>query len=1315
MDVWKPRREDGSLETLSDWYVMSERWPQPGNEHDFEEFCLLFLKELWKNPFLELHGRRGQVQFGVDIFDPMVTTPHKAAQCKHHESHIVLGDTEVQNEVNKALNFKPPLKLFAILTTGKKSVDTDEMVRLINKRHAKAKLFKVKIHYWNEICLTLDSPEFEDVALTLIPGGIRARLKHQETEIDSLRQTQSKLIESISSSAGGTSHDAELDLAEADIKARNPEKARFALDRIQQRYGQSLSPQQQFRLFISYANLELMEGRNSQAGDFVLKAHRIFPDNERSQINEVLGYELTGDKDHAYALALERLKVYPSATTLIACQIRTAPEEISPADLEADSTPQHSDDVEVWMALSVRAIRRNNFVDAERYARKAATLAPDLFAPRSILGEALLNQAAPKPYSVAWHRGVTINADKLTDAVATLTQAVFLAQSQHLHVFLCESLIFRAQAYVHQGKIDQADDDFRRAIQAMPNSAIAHRRYANFLYFSKKQPQEAAFQLRKAIALGDDLMAEHFLAGILSESEEPSDRRAAAELFSRLTQTLYAGLATTTDALTAKNNRALAVGGFQSAIELLVAARQFDDADKLIEAVSGGCLGEITILTARSTVALARTNTQTAASFAEEAFQLVTVDSSEHDVRALALQMGRLKLWESTLTLWLQLHEKVGIGSDAHRLIYCAKLLHRYDVIIRIGKDVRQSGMADTWIRYQEIQALEQFDLDQAIILLTEMIANTPEEGHPRWNLSYLGLRWLKRDLIDPCPEALSPVEDATPEEGFLAVEIMRRYGDPNVALRYAYELVRRHPSSPDAQAAFSCLFHMPGSLRPTINEPGAVVKGSAVRVKEREQMRWMIIEDSPDPRSAFNEFSPDSAIATELLNKHVGDEVTLSQSSGRPRTGIIEEIVSKYTYLFRDILANWQIRFNDRNYIQAFTVMQTDPVTGEPVHDFTDIELAVDGQLDHRTKVNATYKTSWMPIDNYARLIGATPFQAFCHLASDLDLFVRCNGVGTDRAVAVNSLKHCHTIVFDITSLALIYLLDLSEFLKQWSGTLVISQHTALELRKTEQEFAHRLGGLSYFSKYNNKYIIYEVSPEFSQSQHDAFVAFQDFVFAHFVVRNCLPLAELEPNERKQGESLFSQHGMESIFLAKEAGHVLLTEDFSVAIGAARHSARRAWIQTLVMYFNTIGIATEDDWATVGAKLMGYDVRDTAYDARTLVRAGELANWNLDRWPFNKAIELYIACPNDHVFLIISAHIIRALYYNSASTFGRSAHIAAFLERLAVHPRRFSQLANLPALVEQCFSFDVFPGREARDVVLAWLLKATPAAYFAT
>ena len=129
----------------------------------------------------------------------------------------------------------------------------------------------------------------------------------------------------------------------------------------------------------------------------------------------------------------------------------------------------------------------------------------------------------------------------------------------------------------------------------------------------------------------------------------------------------------------------------------------------------------------------------------------------------------------------------------------------------------------------------------------------------------------------------------------------------------------------------------------------------------------------------------------------------------------------------------------------------------------------------------------------------------------------------------------------------------------------------------------------------------------------------------------------------------------------------------------------------------------------------MGYDVQGTDFDARTLVKAGELAKWDLNSWPFNKAIAVYSNFTSEYIFIAVSAHIIKALYYNAATTVGGSAHIAAFLERLAVHPRRFPQLANLPKIVEQCFSFDLFPGRYARDIVVAWLAKATPSAYFAT
>ncbi len=635
------------------------------------------------------------------------------------------------------------------------------------------------------------------------------------------------------------------------------------------------------------------------------------------------------------------------------------------------------------MSLSIRAIRRNDFAEAERYARKAVALDPELYAPRSILGEALVIQAAPKAHRNVWGRAPNRNVEKLNEAVLMLDHAVSLARSQHLHTFLAEALILRAQAHVLERKFDDADDDFRSAIQVTPESAVTRRRYANFLYFTKEQPAEAVFQLRKAISLGDGLMSEHFLAGILSESNKPSDRNEAADIFVRLTRTWRADPPTADDQ-SARNHRSLGIAGFQSAIELLVDAQRFDDAENLIGEVSEGRFSELTILTARSAVAVSRGDANSATSLAEEAFLLVTDDSPEHDVRALALQLGRLRLWEWTLTLWMKIHEKVGIGSDAHRLIFCAKQLNRFDVIINIAKVVREGGMADMWIRYQEIQALEHFDVEEAISLLQEMVTTEPNEHHVRWNLSYLGLRWLRPELIDPRPEALTPVEDATPEEGFLAVEIMRRYGDPNVVLRYAYELVRRHPNKPDAHCAFSCLFHMPGSRRPTVDEPAEALPGTAVCMTENGQERWVIIEDSPNPRSAFNEVSPKSKIAHSLLHKRVHEEIIISEGSARPRTAVIKEIISKYTYLFRDILTHWQIRFNEHKYIQAFTITRPDPETGEPVHDFSDIKLVVDKQLEHIKEIKSAYDTSFISLDNYAGLVGVSPFQAVCYLASN-------------------------------------------------------------------------------------------------------------------------------------------------------------------------------------------------------------------------------------------------------------------------------------------------------------------------------------------
>lgn len=48
----------------------------PANPEDFERLCLRVLKAHWNCPTLELYGRRGEGQHGIDIIDMSGEEPH---------------------------------------------------------------------------------------------------------------------------------------------------------------------------------------------------------------------------------------------------------------------------------------------------------------------------------------------------------------------------------------------------------------------------------------------------------------------------------------------------------------------------------------------------------------------------------------------------------------------------------------------------------------------------------------------------------------------------------------------------------------------------------------------------------------------------------------------------------------------------------------------------------------------------------------------------------------------------------------------------------------------------------------------------------------------------------------------------------------------------------------------------------------------------------------------------------------------------------------------------------------------------------------
>lgn len=164
------------------------RYPQPGNEDEFEDFCVRFYRERLKRSGLVRYAKRGEHQDGIDILDPLGLKPFIAIQCKHHEPTKTIPPREIKKEISLAEASSHAIDHYIIATTAKKSRKAQDTVLALNQRSDDTRRFTVEIHFWEEICTYLD--EFGRAVADFIVYG---------------KRRDEELLEPVQISAGGYS------------------------------------------------------------------------------------------------------------------------------------------------------------------------------------------------------------------------------------------------------------------------------------------------------------------------------------------------------------------------------------------------------------------------------------------------------------------------------------------------------------------------------------------------------------------------------------------------------------------------------------------------------------------------------------------------------------------------------------------------------------------------------------------------------------------------------------------------------------------------------------------------------------------------------------------------------------------------------------------------------------------------------------------------------------------------------------------------------------------------------------------------------
>ncbi len=1282
---------------------MSYRYPHPGNEKEFEQFCLKLLIRHWSNPSLELYGKRGERQFGVDIIDLGYSSPFKAAQCKHHEPEKTLPPADIRDEVEKAKGFTPPLDHYAILTTGRITTQAHNEVIRINQEHAATGLFKVELFSWEKIERLLDQyPEVKDELLSVT----NSQLVEIDRKLSTIQAAQAVVL-------GATSTDLidmEIDEALSFLTSHDHQMAKLHLQKIKRRKWDSLSAQQKYRVDAALANVLHSEGKLADAARLLLEAKNHQPDTERAQVNEALAYEFLGDRQRAYTLAADLLKAYPISSKLTAALIRNAPPSLTLEDLEDRVPLAAAEDAEVCVALAMKAMDQSLFDRAEEFARRGIDAKDDWIAPHFLLGQACLAGQLTRADREYWVSRPTVDRSKIQEAIAAFDRAIELGGDQQRPHETVEPLLRRAVAKALLGNEDGADEDFGEAVRIAPDEPGVLYRYAAHLH-DRGDIAGAIRALRKVLSLNAGMDVQYHLARALRERNEGDDRREATNLFINMASLQALSPEQSLNRLSPESLSLLREEAFHASIEGLIEESRLDELSGFLDSVSDGRFSGVATATARSKQSLAAGDRAKALTAADESLAGITDRTSRNDLRALAIQLVRLERHKDALPLWEKLNEPGEMSGDVYHLIKCADRVNRHDVILKVCKRLRESGIDDPWLLHRELDILEVYDIDQAIAVLQEYLASHPADRVSRIRLSGIGLHRERADLVDARPEAIPDLDTVTPNTGALAVQVLRKSGRATEAMHYAYELFRRNFDDPVANQALFMAVLAPDSAQPNIHHPAAVEPGCAVCYSEEGRTdTWIIIEDSPNPNRAIGEYPPEDPFAEELKGKRIGESFLLGKSTARDRMGVIKDILSKYVYRMRYIADSWQVRFRDIPWMQVFQTTRRNPATGQVEFDPTDIMLVADNQFQQRKTAEETYKTSLIPIHVFAHLLGCKDYDASIIAALLAGLEVRCcEGTPEERVQAMDSFEGCTAIVLHLSAIATLSLFREERILERWDGKLIISQDTAQELRSLLDDARRNAPPHSRFGKTERGYHFIPVDAEAEKLEQDGLSTWIDVVLGKCEIRGCQELASMDPDKREELTNVLGQHGVESMILGSLPGNVLWADDLALAkVAAGEFGTRHGWTQVAVEYGCRRGYFDEQTYATVSAKLLGFDYRSTMFNQAVVIRAGVLTDWNPDKWPFkqtleqvaNESLDAGNACG-------LAAATIAGVYRQAVLAMTRHSVLIRIAEKLACRKEGLDLVQALITVLPQLFGLNVLGLEEARGVLIAWLTEA--------
>jgi len=1259
---------------------ISQRFPIPTNDDEFEKMCRDLLRRYWSRPHLEIFGKRGERQYGIDILDLGGQYPLYAAQCKLKEPHKTLPPRAIEEEVAQAKLFTPRLGKYGILTTAKISTQAQRKIREINQVLKENDLFEVELLAWEQISELLQRyPEVQESHY----GEITPRLMGK---IESGLASISTGVVSLTAKVVGTEIDAQINEASDYVNRREFQLATLLLNRLLLTKGDSLTPYQKFRIASNLGASALGNGQPEAASKHFLEALGHQPNDEKARTNEVLAYLIIGDSETAHAKAANLRSEYPASSRLVAYWIASASKDTKFADLEKEIPSILRTDGEVSLGLARRALAESNFDIAASYADNAAHVTPQWSQPQLVrgyvnLGRVIAGNAGRSP--------AVSNDLVLVQAKGAFSSAIGLAEVEKDDNTRIAALVSRVDVHLLQKETDAALEDAEAAYRINPQNPNALMALAQVQFVSHKAEQ-GIVTLEKAFRI-DARPDIAFMYGraLLSKGKE-EDLDAAAKILTGIDLEQVPASLRSATALQAVNS--------------LIKKKDWDTGYKYIERMKAYLESGIAE-TLFGTIAHYSGAPQKAENHATAALRLLNPDVSPETKESLGRLFILIGRPADALPIFQELLDANIPAFDAGYLLDCAARLHRDDIVIAACETLHERGVNDWKLVNFEVRYLEKYHLERAIKRLDAFLRENPGHKLAKLARSVLGIQNNRPELVSSTLDDLPDITELPVEHAMAAVHVLRFGGKADEAVDYAYRFLRIHFQEMSAHQAFG-LSMLPGDPSPNIpTQFETVATGTAVCYQElpNGEIKWVALEDTAVPIADFEEISIHSPLASQLLGKRVNDMFVLAEGSLSTRQGIIRQIISKYVRRYQDSMGEMQIRFGQSSPVESLQMGATEQEMKQGVQVILE---SVKSRASAIAKIRDLYEELPIPFHSYGDQLGKNAYVGLIDLAREDGYAVKCCiGSADERATAISGLQTAQAVVVDLTAIATLRLLDLERILLTNRFRFVMTEGTFRELQEMLLERIP-LGPSKYIEYRDGAHSIHEETSELKQERRRNNETLLKQIRNDLKIVPVLELAALEPSKRETLVKLLGQYGAESVVLASNPDYVLWTDDLIQAqIAATEYGARRAWTQLIVNDLADVGLLTSEEKDKAAAHLVGMKFVSTLFDSSTILTAVELSDGKAWRQPLKEVIKIFADPKADIRSLLgIFVDFVVKLYRETLLPETRCSVVGAFLEVLWKNLQARKALMELRKSTARFFGLNAVGETQFNDCFDRWV-----------